>query len=195
MSNEVTQPESYEPRYRAKYRDEVVKGFIDSGKYKNVMSIPKMTKITLSCTFKDVLQNPKSLDSMSKELSLIAGQKARITKAKKAISNFKLREGVNLGCMVTLRRDRMFEFFDRFVSVTCPRIRDFKGFATKSFDGRGNYSLGIKEHTVFPEVDYNKVEKIRGFNITIGTTANSDEEALSLLQAMGFPFRKPGGEQ
>ena len=127
---------------------------------------------------------------MAEELTNITGQKAAITKAKKAISNFKLRQGINLGCVITLRRERMYDFLDRFINIACPRIRDFKGFPEKSFDGRGNYSLGIKEHTIFPEINYDKVDKIRGFNITIGTTATNDEDALTLLKEFNFPFRR-----
>jgi large subunit ribosomal protein L5 len=134
--------------------------------------------------------DPKALEGLAEELTNITGQKAAITKAKKAISNFKLRQGINLGCVITLRRERMYDFLDRFINIACPRIRDFKGFPEKSFDGRGNYSLGIKEHTIFPEINYDKVDKIRGFNITIGTTATNDEDALTLLKEFNFPFRR-----
>lgn len=179
-----------EPRLRTKYKSEILKKLVASGKYKNVMQIPSLTKITLSLSLKEALLNPKALESMQKEISSIAGQKAATTKAKTAISNFKLRAGINLGCVVTLRRERMYEFLDRFITIACPRIRDFKGFNSKSFDGRGNYSLGIKEHTIFPEVNYDQVDKIRGFNITIGTSAKTDADALELLTELGFPFKK-----
>lgn len=154
------------------------------------MQIPHLTKITLSLSLKEALLNPKALEAMQKDLSNIAGQKAAMTKAKTAISNFKLRAGINLGCVVTLRRERMYEFLDRFITIACPRIRDFKGFSSKAFDGRGNYSVGVKEHTIFPEVNYDQVDKVRGFNITIGTSAQTDADALELLTELGFPFKK-----
>lgn len=182
---------NYVPRLRKQYNDTIVKGMMESGKYKNPMQVPKMEKIVLSFTSKDCVQNPKSLDGIARDIGQIVGQKVKITKSKKAVSNFKLRANLNLGCVVTLRNDRMWEFLDRFIAVACPRIRDFRGFPTKSFDGRGNYSLGIKEHTIFPEVDYNKVEKIRGFNITFGTSAKTDEQARDLLNEFSFPFKKP----
>lgn len=178
------------PRLQQLYRDSITKKLTTSGRYKNVMQVPKLTKITLSCSMKDALLNPKTLEQMAVDMTKIAGQKVAITKAKKAISNFKLRANINLGCSVTLRRERMYEFFDRFVAIACPRIRDFKGFPEKSFDGRGNYSLGVKEHTIFPEVNYEQVDKVRGFNITIGTNAKTDAEALELLREFGFPFKK-----
>lgn len=181
---------NYEPRLKTKYKSDIVKKLVTTGKYKNVMEIPQLTKITLSLSLKDALLNPKALEAMQKDLSHIAGQKAAMTKSKTAISNFKLRAGINLGCVVTLRRERMYEFLDRFITIACPRIRDFKGFSSKSFDGRGNYSLGIKEHTIFPEVNYDQVDKVRGFNITIGTTAKTDADALELLTELGFPFKK-----
>jgi len=179
-----------QPRLKTIYNTELKKKLMATGKYQNVMQVPKLTKITVSCSLKDALLNPKALESLAGEITKITGQKVAITKAKKAISNFKLRAGINLGCVVTLRRDRMWEFFDRFMAIACPRIRDFRGFSEKSFDGRGNYSLGIKEHVIFPEVNYDQVDKVRGFNITIGTTARNDSEALDLLREFGFPFRK-----
>ncbi|MBS1985273.1 MAG: 50S ribosomal protein L5 [Bdellovibrionales bacterium] len=174
------------------YQDKIRKKFIDSGTFKNVMQVPRLTSITVSCSMKDAITNPKTLEQMAADLTRITGQKVSVTKSKKAIANFKLRAGLNIGCVVTLRRQRMYEFLDRFISIASPRIRDFKGFADKSFDGRGNYSFGIKEHTIFPEVDYDSVDKVRGFNITIGTTANSDKDALELLKEFGFPFKKQG---
>jgi len=179
-----------QPRLKTEYRENIQKKLTNSGRYKNVMQVPKLTKITLSCSLKDALVNPKALEQLAADIAKIAGQKPAITKAKKAISNFKLRANINLGCVVTLRRDRMYEFFDRFIAITCPRIRDFKGFPEKSFDGRGNYSLGVKEHTIFTEVNYEQIDKVRGFNITIGTNAKTDAEALELLREFGFPFRK-----
>jgi len=181
-----------EPRLKKQYRDEVQKKMIASGKYKNVMQLPKLTKITVSCSLKEALLNPKVLESLAADITRLTGQKAMITKSKKAISNFKLRAGINLGCVVTLRRERMFEFLERFIDVAAPRIRDFRGLPEKSFDGRGNYSFGVKEHTIFPEVSYDQVDKVRGFNVTIGTSAKTDEEALNLLKEFGFPFRKQG---
>lgn len=181
---------NYEPRFKKDYRERIQKQLLASGKFSNVMQVPKLEKIVLSVSLKDALLNPKALEALAADMSRIAGQKAKITKAKKAISNFKLRAGINLGCVITLRRDRMYEFLDRFVTVACPRVRDFKGFPEKSFDGRGNYSLGMREHTIFPEVDYDSVDKIRGFNITIGTSAKTDEDALALLREFNFPFRK-----
>lgn len=181
--------EQYVPRLKQQYKSEIAPKMVKSGKYKNSMELPKLTKISLSCSVKDALLNPKALESLADDMSEIAGQKAMLTKAKNAIANFKLRAGINLGCVVTLRDEKMYEFLDRFITIAAPRIRDFRGYPQKSFDGRGNYSFGIKEHTIFPEVDYNTVEKIRGFNITIGTTAKTDEEALGLLKELGFPFR------
>lgn len=181
---------TYEPNLKKYYKENVQKTLMTSGKYKNVMQVPKLEKVVISCSVKDALLNPKVLEVLAEDIGRIAGQKPAITKAKKAISNFKLRQGINLGCVVTLRKNKMYEFLERFINVACPRIRDFKGYPEKSFDGRGNYSFGIKEHTIFTEVDYNKVDKMRGFNITIGTSAKNDEEALDLLKAMGFPFRK-----
>ncbi|MBP7843345.1 MAG: 50S ribosomal protein L5 [Proteobacteria bacterium] len=184
--------EKYTPRLKTHYDTTVLQKYVGSGKYKNRMQVPKLDKITLSCSLKDALLNPKALEALAQDMTNIAGQKVSLRKSKKAISNFKLRAGINLGCMVTLRRDRMYDFLDRFVSLACPRIRDFKGFPEKSFDGRGNYSFGIKEHIIFPEVNYDQIDKIRGFNITINTTAQSDSEALDLLREMGFPFRRQG---
>jgi large subunit ribosomal protein L5 len=192
MTTQTSHSKGVEPRLRKVYKAEIQKKLMQSGKYKNVMQIPKLEKIVISCSLKEALLNPKALESLASDISKISGQKVAITKAKKAISNFKLRANINLGCVVTLRNDRMYEFLDRFIAVACPRIRDFRGFPEKSFDGRGNYSLGVKEHTIFPEVDYNSVDKIRGFNITIGTSAKNDAEALELLREFGFPFRKQG---
>jgi large subunit ribosomal protein L5 len=181
--------DTYTPRMKERYNKEIAPKFLSSGRYENVMQLPKLTKVSLSCSVKDALLNPKALESLADDISRIAGQKAMITKSRQAIANFKLRAGINLGCVVTLRADKMYEFLDRFITIASPRVRDFRGYPSKSFDGRGNYSFGIKEHTIFPEVDYNTVDKIRGFNITIGTTAKTDEEALELLRSFGFPFR------
>jgi len=181
--------DKYVPRLKERYTKEIAPKIMATGRYKSSMQLPKLTKISISCSVKDALLNPKALEALAEDISRIAGQKVMITKARKAIANFKLRAGINLGCVVTLRADKMYEFLDRFITIASPRVRDFRGYPSKSFDGRGNYSFGIKEHTIFPEVDYNNVDKIRGFNITIGTTAKTDEEALELLKTFGFPFR------
>ena len=157
--------------------------------YKSQMQTAKLKKIVLSMCVSQAVKNPKILKTVQEDLSLIAGQKAVITKAKKAISNFKLREGMPIGAMVTLRRDKMWSFFDRLVHFALPKVRDFKGLSPKGFDGRGNYNMGLKEHIVFPEINYDKVESIRGMNITIETSAEKDEEARDLLSSMAFPFR------
>jgi large subunit ribosomal protein L5 len=190
MADAAKNTQKYQSRLKVAYNNEIRAKLIASGKFKNVMQVPKISKVVISCSLKDALLNPKALEGLAEEITNITGQKAAITKAKKAISNFKLRQGINLGCVVTLRRERMYDFLDRFINIACPRIRDFKGFPEKSFDGRGNYSLGVKEHTIFPEINYDKVDKIRGFNITIGTTATNDEDALTLLKEFNFPFRR-----
>lgn len=158
--------------------------------YTNVMAVPKIVKISLNIGLGEATQNPKMVDGAANELGTIAGQKPVVTKAKKSIAAFKLREGMSIGAMVTLRGDRMFEFFDRLVNIALPRVRDFRGLPTKSFDGRGNYTLGIRDQLIFPEIDYNKVEKMRGMNICITTSAKTDAEALALLKNMGMPFTK-----
>jgi len=158
--------------------------------YKNVMAVPKLEKITVNIGLGEATQNPKLMDGAVNELALITGQRPVVTKARKSIAAFKLRAGMSIGCMVTLRGDRMYEFFDRLVNVALPRVRDFRGVSTKSFDGRGNYTLGIRDQLIFPEIDYNKVEKLKGMNISITTTARTDAEALSLLRHLGMPFRQ-----
>jgi large subunit ribosomal protein L5 len=158
-------------------------------KYKNVMQVPKLTKITVNMGLGEAIQNIKALDAASSDMSLIAGQKPVITKASKSIASFKLRKGMPIGCMVTLRRERMYEFYQKLVTIVLPRVRDFKGISPKSFDGRGNYTLGLKEQIIFPEIEYDKVDRVRGMNITITTTAETDEEAFELLKLMGMPFR------
>jgi len=157
--------------------------------YKNVMEIPALKKIVINMGVGEAIENIKVLESAVNELSLIAGQRPVITKARKSIAGFKLREGMSIGCMVTLRRDLMFEFFDRLVNVALPRVRDFRGLSNKAFDGRGNYALGIKEHIIFPEINYDKIDKMKGMNIVIVTTAKSDEEGKALLKNLGMPFR------
>ncbi len=177
-------------RLKEHYKKAVVPALMKEFSYKNIMAVPKVDKITLNIGLGEATQNPKLMDGAVNEMGQVAGQKPVITKARKSISAFKLREGMTIGCMVTLRGDRMFEFLDRLVSVALPRVRDFRGVSTKSFDGRGNYTLGIKDQLLFPEIDYNKVEKIKGMNISITTTANTDAEALSLLRHLGMPFRQ-----
>lgn len=157
---------------------------------KNVMQVPRLEKIIISVCTSDAVQNPKSLNTVVEEISAIAGQRAVITKAKKAISNFKLRAGLPIGVRVTLRRDRMWSFLDRLNSLALPRVRDFRGLPNKGFDGRGNYNMGLKEQIVFPEINYDRVEKVRGMNITICTTAKNDSDGKALLEALGMPFRK-----
>ena len=171
------------------YNKEMVPQLMKDQNYKNVMEVPKIVKIVLNMGLGEAISNVKILDSAAEELALIAGQRPVITKAKKSIAGFKLRQGMPIGCSVTLRRDRMYEFLDRLVSVSLPRVRDFKGISGKAFDGKGNYSLGVKEQLIFPEIDYDKVDKIKGLNITIVTTAKTDAEGKALLKLLGLPFR------
>jgi large subunit ribosomal protein L5 len=177
-------------RLREQYKKTVVPVLMKEFDYRNVMAVPRLEKITINIGLGEATQNPKLMDPAVSELAQIAGQKPVVTKARKSISAFKLREGMTIGCMVTLRGERMFEFFDRLVNVTLPRVRDFRGLSTKSFDGRGNYTLGIKDQLIFPEIDYNKVEKTKGMNISIVTTARSDAEGIALLRHLGMPFRQ-----
>jgi len=158
--------------------------------YTNVMQVPKLEKISLNMGLGEAVQNPKIVESAATELTNIAGQKAVVTKARKSIAGFKLREGQAIGCRVTLRGDKMYEFLSKLINVALPRVRDFRGIKSTGFDGRGNYSFGITEHIIFPEVDYDKIDKIKGLNITINTSANTNEEGLSLLTLMGMPFKK-----
>ncbi len=176
-------------RIREMYKSEVVPYLMKRFNYKNVNQVPKLVKITINGGLGDVKDNAKSVQQVEKELALIAGQKPVLTKAKKSVANFKVREGMNVGIKVTLRNDRMYQFFDKFVSIALPRVRDFKGVSDKSFDGRGNYAMGIKEQLIFPEIQYDQVEKVRGFDICFVTTAKTDEEAYELLKAMGMPFK------
>jgi large subunit ribosomal protein L5 len=176
-------------RLKEKYTKTVVPSLSKEFHYKNVMAVPKIDKITVNIGMGEATQNAKLMDGAVNELTQIAGQKPIVTKATKSIAQFKLREGQTIGCMVTLRGDRMYEFFDRLVNVALPRVRDFRGLSTKSFDGRGNYTLGIKDQLIFPEIDYAKVDKTKGMNISITTTARTDAEGLALLKQMGMPFR------
>ena len=171
------------------YKADIVPKLRSDFNYKNVMEVPKITKIVLNMGLGEAIQNIKILDSAALELNAISGQKSVITKAKKSIATFKLRQGMPIGCMVTLRRDKMYEFLDRLMNVSLARVRDFKGVSGKAFDGKGNYTLGIKEQLIFPEINYDSVDKIKGLNITIVTSAKSDEEGKALLKYMGMPFR------
>jgi large subunit ribosomal protein L5 len=171
------------------YEKEVVPKLIETFKYKNVMEVPKFSKVVLNMGLGEAIQNVKILETAAEELKAIAGQHPVITRAKKSIAAFKLREGMPIGCMVTLRQDRMFDFLQKLVNVALPRVRDFRGVSAKAFDGRGNYSLGIKEHIIFPEIDYDKIDAIKGLNVSIVTTARTDEEGKELLRLMGMPFR------
>ena len=171
------------------YENEVVPKLMDTFNYKNKMQVPKLNKIVLNMGLGEAIQNIKVLDAATEELKAIAGQKPVITRAKKSIAAFKLREGMPIGCMVTLRHLRMYDFYYKLVNIALARVRDFRGVSPKAFDGRGNYSLGIKEHIIFPEVDYDKIDKIKGLNISIVTTAQSDDEGRQLLSLMGMPFK------
>ena len=175
-------------RLKQKYDQQVVPAMKSEFGYKNSMQVPKLEKITINVGLGEATQNIKALDSTVAEITAIAGQRPVITRAKKAIANFKLREGVPIGCMVTLRRDRMYEFLDRLIHVALPRVRDFKGVSDRSFDGRGNYSLGLREQIIFPEINADKVEKTRGMTVTITTTAKTDPEGRALLKLLGMPF-------
>ncbi len=177
-------------RLKQHYTKAVVPSLSKEFGYKNVMAVPKLEKISVNIGLGEATQNAKLMDGAVNELAQITGQKPVVTKARKSIAAFKLRENMPIGCMVTLRGDRMYEFFDRLVNVALPRVRDFRGVSTKSFDGRGNYTLGIRDQLIFPEIDYAKVEKTKGMNISITTTARTDAESLALLKAMGMPFRQ-----
>jgi large subunit ribosomal protein L5 len=177
-------------RLREKYKQEVVPALTKEFGYRNPMSVPKLEKIVVNMGLGEAIQNAKVLDSAVHELATITGQRPVITKAKKSIAAFKLREGMSIGAMVTLRGERMYEFLDRFISITLPRVRDFRGVSSKSFDGRGNYTVGLRDQLIFPEIDFGKVDKARGMNVCIVTTAKSDEEARALLRHLGMPFRQ-----
>ncbi len=180
---------SYQPRLKKKYRDEIVPKLMEQFEYKSVMQVPKLLKVSINQGIGDAVSDKKLVDSALNELSTIVGQKAVPTKAKKSVSNFKLREGMTIGVKVTLRNDQMYEFLDRLVSIALPRVRDFKGINEKSFDGRGNYTMGITEHIIFPEIDIDKVNKIVGMDISFVTSAKNDTEAMLLLKELGLPFR------
>lgn len=183
-------PPGYVPRLLKMYRAEIIPAMMEQFKYRSVMQVPRLDRITINMGVGEAVEERKHLDAAVNDLQIIAGQKPVITRARKSISNFKLRENMPIGCKVTLRRWRMYEFIDRFIALSVPRIRDFRGLSDKAFDGRGNYSIGLKEQIVFPEINYDKLDKIRGMNLTFVTTANTDEEAYALLSAFGMPFRR-----
>jgi len=179
---------AYTPRMRKMYDETIIKAMVDKFGYKNVMEIPRIDKIVLNMGVGEATQDKKKVDQAASEMELIAGQKPVVTKAKKSIAQFKLREGMPIGVKVTLRRERMYEFLDRFITIALPRVRDFRGLNPKSFDGRGNYACGIKEQIVFPEISYDRVDKVRGMDVIVTTTAKTDDEARELLRLFGFPF-------
>jgi large subunit ribosomal protein L5 len=176
-------------KYKQYYREQVVPQLVEAFGYKNRMQVPKLEKIVLNMGLGEAIQNIKILDSAVEELKLIAGQQPVVTRAKKSIAAFKLRAGMPIGCRVTLRHDRMYDFFNKLVNIALPRVRDFRGVSAKAMDGKGNYSLGIKEQIIFPEIDYDRIDKIKGLNVTIVTTADSDEEGKELLRLLGMPFK------
>jgi len=177
-------------RLKEKYNTEIVPQLMTKFSYTSVMQVPWLEKVVINMGLGEAIQNVKLIESAQKEIGDIAGQKPVVTKARKAIANFKLRQGMPIGCKVTLRRERMYEFIDRLLNLALPRIRDFKGVSAKAFDGRGNYALGIREQIIFPEIEYDKIDKIKGMNIVITTSARTDEEAKALLEMMGMPFEK-----
>ena len=177
-------------RLQEKYNNEIVPAMIEKFGYKNIMQVPKLNKIVINMGVGEAKDNSKVLDSAVKDLEIIAGQKAVVTKAKKSIANFKIREGLPIGCNVTLRGEKMYDFADRLINLALPRVRDFRGVSANSFDGRGNYALGIKEQLIFPEIEYDKVDKVRGMDVIFVTTANTDEEARELIRLFGMPYVK-----
>ena len=178
----------YTPRMKAKYENEIVKAMTEKFGYTNRLQVPKLEKITLNMGVGEASQDKKKVQTAAEEMALIAGQKPVITKAKKSIAQFKLRDGMPIGCKVNLRRDRMYEFLDRLVTIAMPRIRDFRGLNPKSFDGRGNYAMGLKEQIIFPEINYDRIDQVRGMDVIVTTSARTDEEARELLKLFGFPF-------
>ena len=188
-ANQSTQKAASRARLAEVYKSEVIPGLVKEFNYKSVMEVPRITKIVLNMGVGEAVANKKVLDHAVGDMTLIAGQKPIVTKAKKSIAGFKIRDGYPIGCKVTLRGPRMYEFLDRLISVAIPRIRDFRGISAKSFDGRGNFNMGVREQIIFPEVEYDKIDVLRGLNVTITTTAKTDEEARSLLSAFRFPFR------
>ena len=179
----------YEPRLRSKYKDEIIPQLMKDFGFKNIMQVPKLERIVVNMGLGEAVQNAKLIESAAEELKAITGRKPVITRAKKSIASFKLREGMPIGVMVTLRGEQMYDFLDRLVSIALPRTRDFKGISPKAFDGRGNYTLGIREQIVFPEINYDKIDRIKGMNVTLVTTAETDEQGRALLKSLGMPFR------
>lgn len=187
---------AYKPRMQGIYTDTIVKAMTDKFGYKNALEVPRISKIVLNMGVGEATQDKKKVEQAASEMELIAGQKPVITKAKKSIAQFKLREGMPIGVKVTLRRERMYEFLDRFITIALPRVRDFRGLNPKSFDGRGNYAMGLKEQLVFPEINYDRIDQVRGMDVIVTTTANTDDEARELLRLFGFPFPQDAdGEQ
>lgn len=180
--------DSYTPRMRTLYDETIVKAMTEKFGYTNALQVPRIEKITLNMGVGDAVQDKKKVETAASEMELIAGQKPVIAKAKKSIAGFKLREGMPIGCKVTLRRERMYEFLDRLITVAMPRIRDFRGVSPKSFDGRGNYAMGLKEQIIFPEINYDRIDQVRGMDVIVTTSARSDDEARELLRLFGFPF-------
>jgi len=182
--------DKYTPRMKSIYDDRIVKAMTEKFGYKNALEVPRIEKIVLNMGVGEATQDKKKVEQASSEMELIAGQKPVVTKAKKSIAQFKLREGMAIGCKVTLRRERMYEFLDRFITIALPRVRDFRGLNPKSFDGRGNYACGIKEQIIFPEINYDRIDKVRGMDVIVTTSAKTDDEARELLRLFGFPFPK-----
>ena len=180
--------DQYTPRMKSLYDDKIAKAMTEKFGYKNVMEVPRIEKIVLNMGVGEATQDKKKVESAAAEMELIAGQKPVVTKAKKSIAQFKLREGMAIGCKVTLRRERMYEFLDRFITIALPRVRDFRGLNPKSFDGRGNYACGIKEQLIFPEINYDRIDQVRGMDVIVTTSAKTDDEARELLRLFGFPF-------
>lgn len=177
-------------RLKEKYNNEVVGNLVEKFDFSNVMEVPKLEKIIINIGVGEAKENPKALESAVRDLTTITGQRPVVTKAKKSVANFKLREGMNVGCKVTLRGSRMYDFLDKLINIALPRVRDFRGVSDKSFDGRGNYALGIKEQLIFPEIEYDDIDQLRGMDIIVVTSARTDEEARALLEALGMPFEK-----
>ncbi len=187
--------DTYTPRMKQRYDDVIVKAMTEKFGYKNRMEVPKIEKIVINMGVGEATQDKKKVEAAASEMEAIAGQKPVITKAKKSIAQFKLREGMPIGCKVTLRRERMYEFLDRLITIALPRVRDFRGLNPKSFDGRGNYAMGLKEQIVFPEINYDRIEKVRGMDVIVTTTAKSDDEARELLRLFGFPFPREDADE
>jgi large subunit ribosomal protein L5 len=187
--------DAYTPRMKKLYDDRIVKAMTEKFGYKNRMEVPKIEKIVINMGVGEATQDKKKVEQAASEMEAIAGQKPVITKAKKSIAQFKLREGMPIGCKVTLRRERMYEFLDRLITIALPRVRDFRGLNAKSFDGRGNYAMGLKEQIVFPEINYDRIEKVRGMDVIVTTTANTDDEARELLRLFGFPFPREDADE